>query len=320
MHWMMETSQRATVICIAYNHEKWIEDALESVRLQDYPHTELIVVDNASTDTTADKIRHWVDRFSGLMSIRSVFLEEKQAYCQLFNQMLARAQGGFVVDLAGDDMLYPAHLSTSIQELTQDPKAAFVFSDAHVLDQSGQLKSFYKRDRSGNLMDFIDLKDIYVTLIRRSFICSPTVVFRGAILKKEGGYDESLFFEDFDILIRLSRKYSVCFSNHTGILKRKHAASMSAGQYLPHRSQMLPSTAKICSKIHQMNIHSIENEALKVRILYELKHALWSANFEPARELVKLGDKLAIKSFLFRFYRVWAEREWDISPIYLKLT
>ncbi len=316
----MDLAARVTVICIAYNHRRWIGETLESVRLQDYRAKELIVVDNGSQDDTAGKIRDWVSQSSGELPVQTVFNEKMQPYCGLFNQLLARVDSPFVVDLSGDDVLYPGHLSASVLQLQSDPQAGFVFSDAHIQDHRGRIKSFYKRDRAGRLVDRPELRDIYVTLIRRSCISSPTVVFNALILRNEGGYDESLFYEDFDILVRLARRHPVCFSDHIGVLKRQHARSMSAGQYLPHHSRMLPSTVKVCAKIHQMNRLPEENRALATRILHELKHALWSANFEPARGLVRLGETLGMNNLEFRFYRIWAKNAWDISWIYVKLT
>jgi hypothetical protein len=95
---------------------------------------------------------------------------------------------------------------------------------------------------------------------------------------------------------------------------------MSSGQYRPYQSKMLPSTVKVCSKIQQMNIYPEENRALGIRILYELKHALWSANFEPARELIQMGENLGLKGVKFWFYKLWAKKGWDISWLYVKLT
>lgn len=182
----MDIASRVTVICIAYNHEQWIEEALESVRLQDYPTKDLIVVDNGSTDDTAAKIRNWVNQASGRLSVQTIFNRDMQPYCQLFNRLFATVDSQFVVDLSGDDVLYPEHLSTSILELQSDPKAAFVFSDAYLLDDQGEVKTFYKRDHAGDLLDRPELGNIYETLIRRSCISSATVVFNATILRKEG--------------------------------------------------------------------------------------------------------------------------------------
>lgn len=316
----MDTADLVTVVCIAYNHEQWIEETLESVRQQDHYSKELIVVDNGSTDETAAKIRNWINQSSGQLTVQTIFNKEMQPYCQLFNQILATSTSQYLVDLSGDDVLYPEHLSASVDQLKLAPFAGFVFSDAYILDQMGEVRTFYKRNIAGELAEEIELSGIYTTLIQRNFICSPTVVFNTAVLRKEGGYDESLYYEDFDVLVRLARNHPVVFSDHIGVLKRKHDRSMSAGQYLRYQSKMLPSTVKVCSKIQQMNIYPEENSALGVRIKYELKHALWSANFESARDLVKIGEELGLKGVDFWFYRFWAQRGWDISWLYVRLT
>lgn len=308
------------VICIAYNHEEWIVETLESVRSQDYYAKELIIVDNGSTDNTADKIKNWVLESSVQLSIKTIFNDEMQPYCKLFNQVLADIDSQFLVDLSGDDVLYPDHLSASIRELKIISFAGFVFSDAYILDQMGGVRTFYKRNTRGELVEHIELSNIYETLVHRNFICSPTIVFNTAILRKEGGYDESLYYEDFDIQVRLARNHPVVFANHIGVLKRKHGKSMSATQYQRYQSKMLSSTVKVCSKIQGMNIYPGENQALRKRILYELKHSLWSANFKPARELVALGKGLRIKNPMFLFYKLWAKNGWDISWLYVKLT
>lgn len=316
----MENTELVTIICIAYNQEQWIEETLESVRAQDYYSKELIIVDNGSTDNTAEVIRNWVNKSSNQFSVETVFHEQMQPYCQLFNQVLVNVNGHYLVDLSGDDVLYPEHLSASIRELKIVPFAGFVFSDAYILDEMGEVKTFYKRNTGGELIEEIELSNIYETLIQRNFICSPTIVFNTAILRKEGGYDESLYYEDFDIQIRLAREHPLVFSNHIGVLKRKHSKSMSHGQYQSYHSQMLPSTVKVCSKIQVMNIYPEENQALRKRILYELKHALWSANFEPARDLIAIGENLGIKGLKFWIYKVWASQGWDISWLYVRLT
>lgn len=316
----MEITDLVTIICIAYNQEEWLEETLESVRAQDYYTKELIIVDNGSTDNTAEVIRNWIIKSSIQFSVETVFHEKMQPYCQLFNQVLANVNSNYLVDLSGDDVLYPEHLSASIRELKIVPFAGFVFSDAYILDEMGEVKTFYKRNTGGELIEDIELSNVYETLIQRNFICSPTVVFNTAILRREGGYDESLYYEDFDIQIRLAREHPVVFSNHIGVLKRKHSKSMSSDQYQSYHSKMLPSTVKVCSKIQGMNIYNEENQALRKRILYELKHALWSANFEPARDLVSIGENLRIKGPKFWIYKFWAKRGWDISWLYVYLT
>lgn len=312
----MSFGELTTIICIAYNQEDWIEETLESVREQDYNFRELFVVDNGSKDNTGQKIKDWVNQNSTQLSVHTILLEEPKPYCRLFNEILAQAKGRYIVDLSGDDVLFPDHISQSVRTLQQAHYAAFSFSDAYILDGREEITTFYKRNSAGELEDDIELSNLYEILIRKNYICSPTVVFQAEILKKEGGYDESLYYEDFDVQLRLARKYPVIFSDHIGVLKRKHSKSMSSAQYMRYKSPMLPSTVKVCSKIETMNIYPEESKALAKRVMHELKHALWSANFGPAKELVEMGKRIGLKGLLFRFYSLWASKEWDLSWAY----
>lgn len=312
----MQNSELVTIICIAFNHEKWIEETLESVKEQDYFQRELFIVDNGSKDGTSEKIRNWVNENSTQLSVHTIFLPEQKGYCALFNEILAQAKGNYVIDLSGDDVLFPDHLSTSIKTLQNAPFAAFCFSDAYILDDRQEVATFYQRNTAGELIEEIELSNIYETLIHRSYICAPTIVFHTEILRKEGGYDETLFYEDFDIQVRLARNYPVIYSDHIGVLKRKHAGSMSAKQYKRYTSQMLPSTVKVCNKIEEMNIFPEENRALGKRVMYELKHALGSGNFNAAKELVEIGNRLGLVSLRFKIFKFWANKEWDISWLY----
>ena len=316
----MKITDRVTVICIAHNHEEWIEETLESVRLQDYDSKELIVIDNGSSDSTPAIIDRWVSQLTGNMSVKTFFMEKEMPYCGLFNQFLETVSSHFIVDLSGDDVLYPDHLSLSISQLKRAPFAAFVYSDAYILSPEGEIKTFYKRNSGGELKEEMVQEELYQTLIASNYICSPTIVFNAKILKKEGGYDSELYYEDFDIQLRLARKHPVVFSNHIGVLKRQHPKSLSSGQYQRYKSKMLPSTLVVCQKIKAMNSDPNEDASLGIRILHELKHSLWSANFEPAAGFVKLGEELGIKGIVFSLYKFWLKKRYDISWLYLKIT
>ncbi|NVJ85146.1 MAG: glycosyltransferase family 2 protein [Algoriphagus sp.] len=316
----MEKQKKVTIICIAFNHEDWIFEALESVAMQDYYAKELLIIDNGSSDQTPAKIQEWVNQFTGLFPVKTIFNEEPRPYCSVFNAAFLQTDCDYVVDLSGDDVLYPDHLSLSIKQLKKDPNAAFCFSDAYLLSSSGAIRTFYKRNAFSELRENVELGNLYETLLRRNTICSATIVFNAKILKKEGGYDESLYYEDFDIQIRLTRKYPVVFSDHVGILKRVHPRSMSSQQYQRYISRMLPSTVKVCEKALELNQSEDENQALQERILFELKHALWSANFLAAKHLIELAEKLHTKNPRLAFYRWWSKIKVDLSWLYIHLT
>lgn len=316
----MKSSGLVTIVCNCYNHEAWIQECLESVKLQDYPQKELVIIDNGSSDNSLEIIKKWVKENSGSLKLELISHEEPQSYLKVFNDALKKSKSQYIVDLAGDDLLYPDHLSLSIAHLKPSEQIAFVFSDAYILDEDRVVKTFYNRTSGGELKEEIEFGKMYETLIQLYSICSPTIVFNRDILIREGGYDENLSYEDFDIQVRLSRKYPLVFSDHVGVLKRKHSDSLSSRQYIPYDSKMLPSTLLVCQKIKMMNETESENIALKKRILFELKHALWSANFNVAKGFIDLGDEINLKSPLFVIYKIWLRLKIDISWLYTRLT
>ena len=316
----MNSADRVTVICIAFNHEQWIEKALISVFLQDYQHKELIVVDNGSRDRSPEIIREWVKNNADNITVSAIYKNDSEPYCQLFNEVLNQVDSQFLIDLSGDDFLYSNHISTAIARLKLVPSAAFVFSDAKIIDETGKESTFYNPEDYKELKKLTLENNMYETLIRRSVISAPTVVFNVEILKQVGGYDPTLSYEDFDIQLRLARDFPIVFSDHLGVFKRKHEHSLSASQYQRYHSKMLPSTLCICEKIKEMNRSSKEDEALKIRLLFELKHALWSANFQPAKGFAKLADEMNVKGIEFNLYKLWIWTGLDISWLYVRLS
>jgi glycosyltransferase involved in cell wall biosynthesis len=97
-----------TVICVCYNHEDYVEEALRSVVEQTHPNVELIVIDNGSTDGSASRIARFVQRHPAIRFLKnSVNVGLNRA----FNQGLALAGGRYVVDLSADDVLLPNRLA-----------------------------------------------------------------------------------------------------------------------------------------------------------------------------------------------------------------
>ena len=315
----MADSPLVSVICTAFNHEKFVEEALESVLLQSYPNIEFFIIDNGSKDETANKIQNWLQRQKGEIAVKSIFRKQSLPYCTSFNDAFSQSKGRFVIDLSGDDVLLPEHVSESIRRLSDSTNAAFCFSDVLLDKERSPSKTFYKRDESGQLLVNVREGDRYCDLVSSHCLMSVSLVIDAQKFRNEGGYDESLSYEDFDMMVRLSRKYSIVFSDHIGIRKRILPDSFSAKQYFPKSTRMLKSTLVICHKINAMNQTKEENQALLKRVNFEAKHALASSNFEVAQGFLDLSKELGEKGPRYQIFRFWAKLRLDLSWIYLRM-
>jgi glycosyltransferase involved in cell wall biosynthesis len=307
-----------SIICTAFNHEGYIEKALDSGLAQSYPNLELIIIDNASEDGTKKIIETWVLENKNKIPIQKIFRVYPMPYCASFNEAFLMSKGKYFIDLSGDDILQPDHIRFSVEKLESNPDAVICFSDAYLNNEDDHLKTFYQRNKEGHLQQPVIQGDIFEKLVSRHIILSVTMVVRSESFKSIGMYDESLSYEDFDIMVRMARSHPFVFSDHIGVVKNIHRGSLSSGQYRARNSVMLPSTLKVCFKIKAMNRTVGEDNALKERVKFELKHALLSANFEVAKGFLELGKSLGASGLEFWFFTMWAKNQWDISDFYSK--
>ena len=271
-----------SVICLCYNHERFVREAVESVLNQTYTTIQLILVDDASTDNTAQVIQAIKDAHP---SIEILILENNVGNCTAFNRGLALAKGEFVIDLAADDILLPNRITIGVDRLTTVGELYGVhYSDAMLINENGAAIQKHSEKVTVSPMP---RGDIYVAVIAHYFICSPTMMMRKKVLDELGGYDEALQYEDFDFWVRSSRNYNYDYSDEVLIKKRILKGSLSDLQF-KRKSDHWKSTLCVLKKVKKLNRTSTEDKALRNRVWYEVGYHLKRLSFIPAFHFIKL--------------------------------
>jgi len=276
------TSPLVTVICVCYNHARFVTDALDSVVNQTYPNVELIVIDDGSTDGSGKVIKKWMATHQDATLIMN---GKNLGYCKTFNKAFQISKGTFYIDLSADDVLMPRRIEEGVN-LLEKSGADFgvTFSDAQYMDEQGKPIRLHS-EKYPHVT--IPSGDIYEEVIQRYFICSPTMMFRRSVLDSLQGYDELLAFEDFDFWIRASRNFKFIYSPEVLVKKRVVVTSMSAKQFERSDPQRW-STLEVCKKIKLLNRDEKEVFALRKRIRYELRVSLKSFDLKLAHSFWKL--------------------------------
>ena len=279
-----------SVICLCYNQQAFVGAAIRSVLSQTYAHVELIVVDDASTDNSQSAIREAI----GNRDIRFIRLSENIGNCAAFNRGLEISTGAYVIDLAADDLLLPSRIETGVRDFSKaSDKAGVHFSDAFIINETGDvLRTHYRRDSHGQLAETVPSGNLYLDLVRKYFICPPTMMIRRRVLEALGGYDESLHYEDFDFWVRSSREFDYLFNKAPLVKKRivRGSHGMSQSRLRNHHQE---STLKVCKKIYSLNKSPEEDEALLWRCNYEIRQSLKTLNvglvpkFKTLKKLVQ---------------------------------
>lgn len=287
-----------TVICTSYNHEDYVEQALQSVIDQDYPNVELIVIDNGSTDRSTERITAFMQ---GHPAIRFIYNSVNLGLNRAFNQGLALAGGRYVIDLSADDVLLPDRITkqTNLFEQLSGPYAVVFSNAAYINAQGEQTGLHYAVDSSGHACSPVPTGDVFRTILESYFICTPTMMMRRDVLNELGGYDETLAFEDFDFWVRSSRLYYYAYVDEVLMQKRQLANSLSTQVVLPD-NKLLQSTLVVCHKAFERCATPEEYRTLASRVQTFIRKAFYTEQFDLALQFGKLLQKIEQPDWLSR--------------------
>lgn len=321
-----------SVICLCYQHEKFVRKALESVIFQSYPHFEIIIVEDGGNDRSATIIRKFIEEIPAYFTegqkkipdIRFIQNPQNLGNCRSFNLAFRQAKGKYVVDFATDDLMPDDRIEKQVEVFEQlDQSYAVVYGNAILMNESGQMIAYhFPVDKNHQARHSIPQGQVYQNVLQSYFISSPTMMMRREVLEELGGYDEQLSYEDFDFCVRVSRKYLFYYLDEVLIWHRMHAASHSASFYRRGHNPHLISTLKVFEKAIQMNQNTEENQALAKNIFYHLRLAFYTENFDLVGRfagLLKRLQPLPQPVFILLKLARWKVPLYWLYRIYLKI-
>lgn len=295
------SSPLVSVICLCYNHERFVREAVESVVHQTYTNLQIIVADDASKDNSVTEIKSLKEKYPFL---ELLLLTQNVGNCKAFNAALKLVKGDYIIDFATDDVLMSARIEKQINFFqTLDKEVGVVFTDAVYINGEGKnFRTHYEYLVRKKLLHRIPQGDVYRDILTTYFIASPTMMIRREVMEALHGYDENLVYEDFDFWVRSARLYHYAFLNEQLTRIRKTGHSMSSSWYVPGDPQ-LHSTYLVCKKAQNLNRDKADSLALIKRVQYELRQSVFSENREEAtlfyKLLVELQGRSGLDSIFF---------------------
>jgi glycosyltransferase involved in cell wall biosynthesis len=198
-----------SMIVVCYNQDRWVLETLESVRAQTYKHTELIIVDDCSTDDSVAIIDRWLQETG--IPCNFIRHEKNMGVCRTVNDAVRAATGKYISMIASDDLWLPDKIERQVEIMEAQPEdVAVAYSKAFWIDADGrQLPGLCSgadweppRMPEGQILD---------ALLRGWFVLPQTTLIRRSCYDKVGLYDEDLPFEDRDMFMRIARHYSFIY-------------------------------------------------------------------------------------------------------------
>ncbi len=203
-----------SVIIPCYNHAQFLRQAIESVLAQTYSDFEIVVVDDGSSDNTAEVVMRYP-------LVRYVY-QENAGLASARNTGLRHSRGKFLVFLDADDRLLPDALETGICCMREHPECAFVSGHCRVIDSNGVILPSPRQRRVE--------QEHYLKLLRGgSYIwCPATVLYQRRIFDFVHGFDPALKrLEDYELYLRITKDFPVYSHNQVVAEYRRHGSNMS---------------------------------------------------------------------------------------------
>ena len=202
---------KISVIIPAYNHEKYITEAINSVLNQSYHDFEIIIINDGSTDSTEQRILSSHDQ-----RIQYVSQKNSGAHSAI-NRGISLSQGEYISILNSDDIYLPKRLETCLNFLENNTNYSVVMSTVEGINGRGTpvKKRVTPRVKAwldwyiGALPFFNDDKFYPNAFAKNIMITTSNLFVRRKCFQECGGFKGLRYAHDWDMLLRLSKRYQI---------------------------------------------------------------------------------------------------------------
>lgn len=224
-------SPLVTVIIPAYNAETYIGESLTSITKQTYQSLEIIVVDDGSTDNTAEIIK------KQFPDVRYVKQSNSGSCASPRNNGLTLATGTYVTFLDADDRMVPGKIEFQATELEANPEAVMTVSNYRNFGSKQEEPDHFSTcpllskllEASDKPYLVLDPETCRTILVEENFTIAGSPMYRRQDVLEEKGFDVSLrACEDFHLNYRVAMRGPVIINRTIGFERRMHDSNMSS--------------------------------------------------------------------------------------------
>lgn len=193
-----------SVIVPSYNHGKYVREAIYSIINQSYAVSEIIVVDDASSDDSVQRIEGIKDG-----RIHLIVLSENQGGAEALNIGISRAKGSLIAICNSDDIWEPNKLELQSEILRQHPEVGFVFTDVTWIGEAGEKiePSFGRMFAQSNKTRFQWMRQLFE---QGNCLCHPSILARRDMYSDRQNYDNRLRqLPDYKMWLRMLQRASL---------------------------------------------------------------------------------------------------------------
>lgn len=261
----MDKMPLVSVIMPIYNGAAYMEESIRSVLSQSYKNIELLICNDASTDTTAEIIERLMGEDSRIKTIRN---EVNSGIAISRNNLLDRIKGKYFITQDCDDNMLPGKVAKQVAYMEAHPECGMCGTWARKVDE--------RTVPFGKIVHPVYDTDIRISMLFQNSMVQPSVMVRAEFIDKYRYNGELLVCEDYDYWVRLSEITQLHNIPEFLVQYRIHGTNISKS-----KEQLLIDNGRAI-KLRQL-IH-IDKEAEKFLSIHDDIGSLRYPNDTPWRE------------------------------------
>jgi glycosyltransferase involved in cell wall biosynthesis len=221
---MFSDKPNVTVLMPVFDGERFLQESISSILNQTYQDFEFLIINDGSTDSSVNIINFYKNKDSRIKLINNC---KNIGLVPTLNQGLKLACGKYIVRMDCDDISLPNRLMSQVKFMEVNPD---------IVVSGGWIKTIGKPSKTLKYPN--DPVTIKAQLIFDCPIAHPTVILRSDIIKNEFSYSEEYSHaEDYDLWIRVSKKFKVANLNQVILRYRRHQNQVTY-KYLQQQSSL----------------------------------------------------------------------------------
>jgi glycosyltransferase involved in cell wall biosynthesis len=224
-----------SIIVPVYNAEKYVRESLDSILAQTYPCTELLVMDDASSDRTPAILDSYGDR------LRVVRQPHNRGIYGNANDGIAMAKGKYIAVYHADDVYLPTIVEREVAFLEKYSEAGAVFSSMTFIGPTGREFGALELPAEVTGTSPLDFATVFNALLEHMnhFLMCPTAMVRASVYRDVGVYRDDLFrnTSDLEMWLRIARNYPIGILEER-LIRYRHFHDSSSLRYHRLRTEV----------------------------------------------------------------------------------
>ncbi|MGL2988122.1 glycosyltransferase [Flavobacterium sp. RSSA_27] len=256
-----------SIVFTSYNHQEYLRQALDSLVNQTYPNTEIIIIDDCSTDGSQEILREYEDYVNINLKLQS---QNSGSYVKASNFGASFAKGDYILFAQCDDFAEANQIEVLLKAFESNPSVGVAFSKSNLVNEKGKTfaDDFYRREKSFKAA--VKENGLIKADKMKEFLSFSCVIpnLSAALIKHElfkeinGLSDQYLVVADWEFWLDLTEKTDFYYVSEPLNYFRQHATTIRSS--IKMKTQIVEIYKMFYNHIEKNQLDPIQEHKIKM--------------------------------------------------------